>query len=224
MTRARLLQGAIVVALAGSFGVALLRGDNVTQRLPSKEEWRLRTMGEPPREPTSLTEFLGVGAHLPVPRTVAIVRVGPLTEERAEVTMPRPGPTITSPAGVRITPPPLTQQGPTTDYAVRIEEVISPSDLRVGDTITLRYGARPTPGTITPYPHPIEGQRLLLVLVPDIREPASGAFVPYAYGTADVTGTTAHLVDAWRTPVSVMGVPAATTNFIEAVRAATRAP
>lgn len=222
MTRARLVQGTIALVLLGSFGVALLRGDSASIRVPSKEEWLLKTNANPPPEPTSLADFLGVGSHLGVPRAVAIVSIGPITGQHPGVSSPRPGPVFTSPSGVRRTPPPLTLQGPSTDYAARIDEVLSPSALRPNDTVTLRYSGPPTPGTFTPFPHPLEGERLLLVLVADPREPANGAFITYPYGTANITGPTAHLADGWRTSVSEMGAPTSTPAFIEAVRAALR--
>ncbi|MCC6238523.1 MAG: hypothetical protein IT299_13255 [Dehalococcoidia bacterium] len=213
MSRGRLAQGAIVLALVGSFGVALYRSEDASVRIPSKEEFRLKSFAEWPREPASLAEFLDVGSHLGVPRTVAIVTVGPISGQRAEERAPQTGPT----------PAPM-GRGPTTDYEVHIDEVLAPSGLRAGERVTLRYGGPPDPDYFVPFPHPVPGQRLLLVLVPDPVDAAHGVYQSYAYGRADITGANAHLADAWRTSVAVMGVPASTPAFIEAVRSALRTP
>ncbi len=211
MSLARLTQGAIILTLAGSIGAAVLRGEDASVRIPSKEEWRLNSLAEWPEEPANLTEFLGVGSHRGVTRTVAIVEVGPITAQRPEERAPQTGPT----------PPPM-GRGASTDYEVTIEEVLSPSSLHAGETVTLRKGGEPNPRSFTPYPHPIEGQRLLLVLVPDRLDAARGVFTSYPYGTANITGDAAHLADVWRTSVSEMGAPTSTPAFIDAVRAALR--
>ena len=211
MTRRRLLAGTFCAIVAVSFAVGLLRGENSSVRIPSKDEWRLKTFAEWPREPTSLADFLGVGSHLGVPRTVAIVRIGPVLGRLPAQRAPEVG----------STPAPILR-GSSTDYEIRIEETLSPTGLRPRETATLRVSGEPSPDYFTPFPHPVEGQRLLLVLVPDHFEADKGVFGSYPYGTANITGPSAHLADSWRTSVTVMGAPATTPAFIEAVRSALR--
>ncbi len=210
--RSWLLRLSLAVVLLSGIGLAFVRSDNVSERIPSREEWVLHSLGELPPEPRSLRDLLDTGSHLGVPRTVAIATVGSIARESPQ----EPRPPTTGP-----TPSPI-GRGPTTDYALRLDEVLSPgaSDhLRAGSSVTLRLGGPPSPDYFTPFPHPRPGSRLLLVLVPHSSGEA-GVYTAYPHVTADVSAPTAHLTDAWRTSVKVMGAPEATPAFIEAVRAA----
>lgn len=224
LTRSRLVALVVSAVILGGFGLALVRGDNVSVRIPDKDEWMLNIAGEWPDPPASPAEFVALGSHLPVPRTVAIATIGARLRENPEVYAPRG---ILTPSGIE--PPPMLVDAASTDYALRLDEVLSESALAAGLTVTLRLGGAPSPPGrsgeyFNPAPHPREGRRLLMVLVPDPRVPSSGTYACYVYGTVDVSGATAHFNDAWRTSVKEMGAPESTPAFIEAVRAALAAP
>jgi hypothetical protein len=169
-------------------------------------------IGECPRIPEDVADFLDVGTGFLATRTVAVVTVGIIARDDSEIRALQD----------RATPPP-NFGGPATDYALRIDEVLSGSALAAGDTVALRRGGPPGDEQFTPFPHPREGARLLLVLFPHDRDAAIGVFWSYPYSNVDISGPKAHFVDAWRTSVKEMDAPESTPAFIEAVRTALEA-
>jgi hypothetical protein len=113
VTRSRLAPALVSAALLGGFALALVRGENVTRSVPSKEQ----ITADLPRPPLNLASF--VNPNDQTNSTVAVVTVGDVLRVKV--------PTETSVSGKT-----------STDLAISLDEVLSSPDKKSGDTVPLR--------------------------------------------------------------------------------------
>jgi hypothetical protein len=215
VTRPRVAALLVSGAILGGFALSLLRGDNVSPSIPSREDWLFHAESETSPYPRTVSSYVDLRHGRPPapPGVIAVVVVDAVVAiEPAEPRGPLTGPT----------PPPMGRPA-SADYGLRVIEPLAGA--ATGDVLTLTmYGAaagqNTSLATFAPFPHPEVGQHLLVALQRSWRPGGSGKYLAAGGSIIDISGPKARFLDAWHTSVKEMGAPESTPAFIEAVRAA----